>query len=111
MDEDIFIPLIFFTFVFLTIRMILAHNREKTARKLEAHSRTSEGGSLRTSELKALIREAVEEANEPLMERVEALEARLGDAPRLLTDGEALLEPMQVEEPASARLARKEQIR
>ena len=62
MDADIFIPLIIFAFIFMTLRMILLHRRETLARKLEARAPVSESGSLRTSELKALIREAVEEA-------------------------------------------------
>lgn len=52
------------------------------------------GNSLGTSELKTLIREAMDEANAPLVKRIEALEARrpapLLDAP--LDDYEA--EPM-----------------
>ncbi len=97
MDEDIFIPLIFFAFIFMTVRMILLHRRQTLAKKLEAQTSTTESGSLRTSELKTLIREAVEEANIPLVERVEAIEHLLEhDAPRLLAEPD-MLEPIEVD--------------
>src|SRR5690606_11814 len=105
MDPGILVPLIVFSFIFLTIRMILAHNREKAARKLEAQARTSEGGSLRTSELKALVREAVEEANAPLVDRIEAIEHRLEaqEHSRLLPVESEWLEELEVEEPVRVK--------
>lgn len=87
MDADIFVPLIIFTFLFLSLKTFLGYRQAK----LEHSPRTAEGeGSLRTSELKALIREAVEEANEPLLARLEALEDREGPTSRLLPPAEDL---------------------
>lgn len=68
---------IIFGFVALIVKMGLEHDRQK----LEARQGAGEG-SLKTSELKALLREAVAEANAPLVERLERLEDRLG-APEL----------------------------
>jgi hypothetical protein len=68
MEEEIIIPLIIFSFIALVIKMSLDY-----AKWRRTHDRPSEQG-LRTSELKALIREAVEEANAPLVARLEALE-------------------------------------
>lgn len=66
--EEILIPLFVFSFVYLTIKLILDHKKHRLA--------AGEGRSLGTSELKAMIREAVTEATAPLVERIDALEDR-----------------------------------
>ena len=68
------IPLVFFATVLLIVRWSLEHHKRRVRHRQDAESA---GSSLGSSELKDLIREAVEEANEPLFDRVEALEARL----------------------------------
>ncbi|WP_457652081.1 hypothetical protein [Rhodocaloribacter sp.] len=74
--EDILIPLFAFSFVYLTIKMILDYKKSKLNRLSGEGDR-----SLEMSELKALIREAVEEAQEPLFARLEALEERRPELP------------------------------
>ena len=68
------VPLAFFGTLLLIIRWSLEYSKWKKRPYQEV---ASDGKSLGTGELKALIREAVEDANEPLLDRVEALEARL----------------------------------
>ena len=63
---------IIFGFVIVIVKMAMDHEKEKL--RLKAGTRSD--NSLRESELKALIREAVEEANAPLLARVERLEQK-----------------------------------
>lgn len=49
--------------------------------KTAKHAARASGGELRASELRTLVREAVEEAVAPLAQRVSDLEDRLGDEP------------------------------
>lgn len=105
---EILIPIFFFSCVALVIKWVLEHSRWKR----EFDRGASTDNSLRTSELKRLMREAVEEANEPLVARVEAIEARL-NAPGMppLQTTERLLLDESLEEPnlaaeAPARLQR-----
>lgn len=87
MDAEVFVPLIIFTFLFLSLKTFLGYRQAK----LEHGQRTAAGeGSLRTSELKAIIREAVEEANAPLLARLEALEGQVDTTPRQLPPAEDL---------------------
>lgn len=51
----------------------------KEIKKVKGTKVSSGGGELRASELRAIIREAVEDAIEPLSTRVADLEERLGD--------------------------------
>ncbi len=70
--EGVIITLIVFAFVYATIRLIV------NARKSKPGSLSGESdGSLGMSELKAVIREAVEEAQAPLLTRLAALEKRI----------------------------------
>ena len=84
MDEDIAIPLIIFSFFFAFTWMILNYRKWKHMHKQQVQQGSD--NSMGLSELKEIMREAVEEANEPLLERIEALEAELRrtDAPRLM---------------------------
>ena len=68
------ISLAFFATILLIVRWSFEHHKWRVRHRQDAESA---GSSLGTSELKTLIRDAVEEANEPLLDRVEALEARL----------------------------------
>ena len=74
--------------------------------KVKMASRKAEGDSLRKSELETLIRDAVDEAVEPLQKRIETLEAIAidDDAPQRRLDAAVLadaLEPdLDLEEPA-----------
>jgi hypothetical protein len=87
----VLIVAIVFSFVALMVKMNLDFKRTQL---IDRGSGGHDG--LRTSELKALIREAVEEANRPLLERLDDLDARLEttrqleqeDAPRLLKGSE-----------------------
>ena len=82
------------------VSMILKYLREQ--------SEGLGGPSLTTSELEAMMRRAVEEANAPLLGRVEAIEERLEALPRLAAHGDEWLDE---EEPEAAlqppRLARR----
>ena len=80
MDEDIMVPLIIFSFFLAFTWMILNYRKWK-----HMHWQQDGENSMGLSELKHVMREAVEEANEPLLERIEALEEELrrADAPRL----------------------------
>lgn len=84
MDEDILIPLISTTFFLLMTWMILNYRKWKYMYRQEMQQDSDK--SMGLSELREVVREAVEEANEPLLERIEALEAELRqtDAPRLM---------------------------
>jgi len=62
-----------FTFVIIVTRMGMEHEKEKIRLK----SGVTTDKSLVMSELRQLIREAVEEANEPLVARVKAIESEL----------------------------------
>ena len=83
MDEDIMIPLIAFSFFFAMTWLILNYRKWKYLQRNQ--ERQGSDNSLGLSELKDVMRQAVEEANEPLLERIEALEEELRrtDAPRL----------------------------
>ena len=109
MDEDIIIPIIVFSFILSLVWMILNHFRWRQKQKLEATK--ASGNSLRTSELKDIMREAVVEATMPLADRIDALEAQLrrSDTPRLMpAQRDELLEelrqsPEEIAEPAKRR--------
>ena len=110
MDEDIVIPLIVFSFILSLIWMILSHSKWKYKQQQEI-ARASDN-SLRTSELKELMREAVEEATEPLTLQIQALEAQLRElkVPRLMpARNDALREDIdpvdeEIQEPARRRV-------
>lgn len=111
MDEDIFIPIIVFSFILSLIWMILSYSKWRFQQKQETQ-RAAAGNSLGMSELKALMREAVEEASAPLAERIEALEAEVRQAskPRLMpAQKDPLLEDVRstredASEPAARRV-------
>ena len=70
----LFIIFVIFGFTALIVKMGLDHKHAMLVNR--------QGGvdnALPVSELKALIREAVEEATEPLQERLEALEVRVDE--------------------------------
>ena len=110
MDEDIVIPLIVFSFILSLIWMILSHSKWKYKQQQEI-ARASDN-SLRTSELKELMREAVEEATEPLTMQIQALEAQLRElkVPRLMpARNDALREDIdpvdeEIQEPSRRRV-------
>ncbi|MFW5955613.1 MAG: hypothetical protein ACOCSK_02620 [Rhodothermales bacterium] len=77
----VLIVLIVFSFAFLIVKMVLEHGREEKSLNAPAGQK-----SLTTSELNMLIREAVEDANEDVKKRLDALERQLtaGSTPREL---------------------------
>lgn len=89
MDLVFLVPVAFFATMAFIVKCILDYSRWKK----EHDGGSSAGSSLGTGELRALIREAVEEANEPLFDRIEAFEERLDTLaqPRLTTGHAALL--------------------
>jgi len=100
--------LIVFSFVLILAGMIFNYFKWKLKHKMQDR----EAGSLRTSELKEMMREAVVEANAPLLDRIDMLEARMEDlaVPRL---GPAEEEPLvdvsltsEVQPPAQGRTSR-----
>jgi len=107
MDEDIFIPIIVFSFILSLVWMILNHSKWKHKQREQRAS----GNSLGTSELKDMMRQAVIEANIPLIERIAVLEAELrqANAPRLRpAQHDPMLEELrqtreEVPEPAERR--------
>jgi len=78
--EAVFIVFIVFGFGFLTVKTLVSFAKWRTERKAVSE------GSLRTSELKQLVRDAVDEANAPLHQRIDRLEGLLEEQqrPRLL---------------------------
>ena len=73
MHPDAVILLIVLSFVLIVLKLTLSYFKAKE----RSQEGKAGGSSLKTSELKALVREAVEEANTPLVARIEALEGRL----------------------------------
>ena len=102
----IIIPLAGICFVLLIVKMSIDHSKWKQLhRDMPAGEREAgEGKSLAVSELKALIQEAVEEANTPLASRLDQLEERL--ASRL-----ALPPAEEVEDPNAADSLRSGKVR
>ena len=74
--EAIFIPMIVFGFTALIVKMGLDYSKWKKIHQSGGREMLRESGdnSLGVSELKSLIREAVEEANRPLARRLDRLE-------------------------------------
>lgn len=68
------IPIAFFGTVLLIVRWSLEYSKWKKGYREQSMPADN---SLGMSELKMIIHEAVEEANEPLLDRIEAIEARL----------------------------------
>ncbi len=109
MDEDIFIPILVFSFILSLVWMILNHSKWKHKQREE--TQRASGNSLGTSELKDMMRQAVIEANRPLVERIAVLEAELrqAKAPRLRpAQHDPMLEELhqtreEVPEPAERR--------
>ena len=64
---------VIFSFILIVIKMGMNHSQEQE--RIRAGMRQDQG--LKVSELRSLIREAVDEANEPLLQRMEDLEQRL----------------------------------
>jgi len=99
MDEDIVIPIIVFSFILSLVWMILNYRKWKLQHRQENQQDTD--GSLSLSELKEMMREAVAESNDPLLERIELMEAllRQATAPRLgPAKQDPLLEELQQEQ-------------
>lgn len=79
-----------------------------SVKKAKYKAQASHGDGLRASELQRLIREAVEDAVEPLYDRIDQLEGRVPESrpearldPAVLAD--ALDDPEADDEPAAAR--------
>ena len=70
----VFVVLIVFTFVFGVIKMAFDYNRSKMLT-----GSGNGGASLKTSELEALIRGAVEDAVQPILDRLDETDRRLQD--------------------------------
>jgi len=97
----VFVVFIVFSFITIIVKMGLDHSRA---------NRLAQGGagaenSLRMSELKSLMREAVEEGTAVLSDRIDALEARVdavdGPTRRLSAGKERLLEEPEMPEARS----------
>ena len=84
----------FFEFVFLiSVAFVLPLTILKMAldyKKTKVHARSGggEGAGVTAGELRRLLREAVEEANAPLLVRIDELEARMLPAARIEEDEE-----------------------
>ena len=78
--EAVFVVFIVFGFGFLTIKTLVSYAKWRGQRN------AIKEGSLRTSELKQIVRDAVDEANAPLHQRIDRLEGLLEEQqrPRLL---------------------------
>ena len=93
---EILVPLIVFSSIVAIVKLSLDYKRDKQARELRGGD-----GSMRLSELKAALREVVEEANAPLVQRVERLERRLPpptSRPRLTAAPETPREEAEMKE-------------
>ncbi len=97
--EEVFILITIFSFVALVIKMGFDYGKWK---KMHDRGDTlSEGRadrSLGVSELKFLIQDAVQEANQPLLERIEHLEGQLREDHGMLKEKMPL---KQLTEPVS----------
>ncbi len=95
-EAVVLIVAIVFASVFGIAAMILS--------TIKARYKTKDA-SLRTSDLEALMRRAVEEANAPLMERIDAIEHRLEaqERPLLLPAEPELLDEIEVEDPVRVK--------
>ena len=110
MDEDIAIPLIIFASVLIFTWMMLNY-RKWTYLQKQKGGQAGQENSMGLSELKDVLREAVAEAQEPLLERIETLEAEVRQAatPRLMPAqhddrlGELKQSPVEQAEPAARR--------
>lgn len=71
---EFLIPIVLFSSIAFIVKWSLDYSKWKLQYRSGG---VPTDNSLGTSELKAFIREAVEEANAPLAERLDALEARL----------------------------------
>ncbi|GMQ80890.1 MAG: hypothetical protein BMS9Abin05_0319 [Rhodothermia bacterium] len=81
--ESVLVVLIVFSSILLLAKMNLDFRRSKLMSG-------SASGSLRTSEIKELIREAVDDAIQPLMDKLEDREQLLGQSEhRMLEEPEA----------------------
>jgi len=89
--EAILIPLIIFSFIFLTIRMFLEYQKSKN------RPAALDDKSMGITELQSAIREAVEEAVAPLMLRLGELEER--ESVRSLPPEEAPNRMLEAPEP------------
>ena len=74
----VLIVLIVFSFVAFIVKMGLDHEREK--RSLDVSSTQN---SLTTSELRRMIRDAVDDANQDLKKRLDTVERRLERSPEV----------------------------
>jgi hypothetical protein len=77
----ILIPITLFVVIAFIVKWSLDHDKWK---KEFAQGGSGADNSLRMSELQAMIQEAVDEANAPLLARLEDLESRLDAPPSLL---------------------------
>lgn len=84
----VFIVLIVFSSVLVVVKMGLDYKRSKLLAPPD-----SGGGSLRTSELEALIQRAVEKSVKPILDRFEETERRLCDHDVLLLDEAQDIDP------------------
>ena len=88
--EHMFVPVFIVAIVFgsaLVMTKIIVEYKKHQDKQLAAGDHD---GALRTSELEAIIRRAVDDAIEPLHERLDALDGRLlpeSSAPKELGDG------------------------
>ncbi len=103
--EGILVPLIVFGFVALIVKMSLDYSKWKSLHKSGGQSLSggSEDKSLGVSELRNLIQEAVESANEPLIERISNIEHQLEHEHVLLNKKDEL---KQLSEPTPDRESR-----
>ncbi len=108
MQEEIVIPIIVFSFVLAMVGMFLQYF--KWRQKYRAEQGNTEGSSLRASELQAMMQEAVEDAQAPLLARIEVLQEEIRRVGRALPPAEAsLLEelPEPEEEQPAVRARRR----
>ncbi len=92
------------TFVYVMVSKKHQHELQKLE-KIANPNKTD--NSLTTSELEGMIREAVEQGNAPLLERVAALEARIAGVEREAgVEGPLLDDPADVYEAGSKTVGR-----
>lgn len=76
--EAILVPLIVFSFVAAIVKMSLDYNKWKQIHKSnQSLIAETEDKSMGMSELRLMIQEAVQEANEPLVNRISKLEGQV----------------------------------
>ncbi len=77
MDEDIFIPLIIFSFILILVKMILEHKRWRHSQGVEPKKKAIPDKAMSLSELEDSFQDTVDLSVAPLESRLSRIEKQL----------------------------------